>query len=288
MRFRNLSTGVLAAATLVVATAAFAGFQRQAVNGRLRPVAEDGAERGTFHLGWVRTDADRVRDRIDVACNHLDVTVPEGGSAPVYDLWLTTSDGATSVDFGDLTVTRRGRGGFHFNSRIDTFPDGVTSVSDFSGGTIEVRNGDTSVLSATIPTFAGPGDEPTQGAIGVRRDASRLTAADGLRAHGTVEARYANTGHGVNEQIWVRVDALDRAGNPYTVVALDGSGGETQLFELTVRGRFGAAVGTIDTRNGDALPGDLHTTDLSERDVEIRDKDGAVVLSGKFPTIVLE
>jgi hypothetical protein len=288
MRFHRFGVGVLAvAATVAVGASSYAGFVRQAVHGRLAPSDTSSRARGVFHMGWVQADNGTVRDRLDVACQRLDARRDDQGNLPVYELVLTTS-GGTSYDFGDLTLTRNGNAGFRFNSRVDAFEEGITSVADFSGGTIEVKRDGSVVLSGDVPTFVGPGDDSGTHAIGVRRDSNRLRAEDGYRARGAIEARYANTPRGVNEQVRVKIVNLSRDGAPYDVVVIDANSVETLLFQITPRGRYGEARGELDTRDGDTIPGPGSVTDLSELDVQVRDKDGTLVLTGKFPTITLD
>lgn len=289
MQTNRWVAGVLAVAT-TVALAAWveAGSVRQIVRGKLTAVAEDSRAKGIFRLKATETDRGRTQERVEVAANKLDATTDESGNLPDYHVVLTSSDGATTADFGSMTLTRNGRAGFIFDDRRDLLPDGVDTIVDFGGGTIEVRLGDDAVLTGSVPGFAKPGGSPGAGARGVRRDANRLKPTDDAsRAHGWIEARYADTSKGVKERIRARFQGLSRDGAPYSVVVIASDATETELFEVKPRGRFGEAAAEIDTADGDEIPGGS-VTDLSDLDVEVRADDGTVVLSGKFPTITIE
>lgn len=265
-----------------------AGVVRQFVHGRLAAVDELSASRGKFRLVSQARDNGDAREAIEVACGPMDVERDDEGGRPEYRLVLTSSDGGTTADFGSFVLARRGRAGFRWSTRFDTYPDGVTTITAFSGGTIEVRRDGEAVLTGEVPTFRGPGDENDEGtgARGVRRDASRLRPTEaGGRAHGGIEARYANTPRGENEQVRVQAVNLSRDGSPYAVVCIDGSSNETTLGEMSPRGRFGEARLALDTRDGDEIPGGGGVTGLSEQTVEVRDVNGTVVLTGPFPTM---
>lgn len=290
MKMTRIGIGALAVvASLAITALVEAGFVRQAVNGRLPAVDTESRAKGTFHIGSVAADNGNARERILVEAKHLDATADSGGNLPDYHLVLTTQAGA-ETDFGSLRLSARGRGRYEFNSRNDTYPEGVTTVTSFGAGSIEVRLDGTAVLSALVPTFRRPGDTNGggSGAIGVRRDTNRLTpVTTPSRLRCFVEARYASTPRGTNEQIKVQVEGLDRAAAPYALVVIDGSSNETQLFELSPHGRFRQDRGVIDTREGDTIPGGS-VTDLSDLSVELRDKDGNAVMTGTFPTITLD
>lgn len=278
-----------AVAAVAVSAVALAGIVRQNVHGRLSPEDDSSRAKGAFRL--VRTDRDNgnASERIEVSCKKLDATRDDSGNLPDYHLVLTSDDGGTSADFGSLTLTRRGTAGFRWNDARNSYPDGIETITEFSEGTIAVVLGDTTVLSGDIPQFRGPGDEAGSGARGVRRDSNRLTATTaGGNAHGAIEARYANTARGSNEQFRVRVEGLSKNGKPYTAYVLDGDGGETSLGDMNPRGRFGVAKLDYDTRRGDEIPGGGSVTDLANLDVEVRDKDGNVVLTGTFPDVVID
>lgn len=276
-----------AAAAVILPAAALGGVVRQHVHGRLVPTDETSRARGVFHLLSQERDDGTVREAIEVACQRLDAARDDEGNRPEYRLFLTTSDDATTADFGAFVLTRSGRAGYRWSSRRDAYPDGVETITAFGGGTIEVRRGDDVVLTASVPEFLAPDDDNGEGsgARGVRRDASRLRPAEtDSRAHGWIEARYANTPRGENEQVRLRVQGLSRDGAPYAVVCVDAALAETELGEITPRGRFGEARLVLDTRDGAEIPGG-GVLALSGQDVEVRDAEGTVVLTGTFPAM---
>ncbi|MCE9637527.1 MAG: hypothetical protein K8T90_17640 [Planctomycetes bacterium] len=279
--------GALAvAATVAVVSMVEAGIVRQTVRGRLPAVDTASAAKGIFTLTSIAADNGNTRESVSVDATRLDATADAQGNLPDYHLVLTTLAGAES-DFGSLRLNARGRGRFEFNSRTGTYPDGVTTITSFTDGAIEVRLDGTAVLSGLVPTFRNPGDTngSGSGAHGIRRDTHRLTPVTRpSRLRCFIEARYANAPRGTNEQIKVQCEGLDRAGAPYALVVIDGSSNETQLFELSPHGRFRQDRGVIDTREGDTIPGGS-VTDLSDLSVELRDKDGTAVMTGTFPTI---
>lgn len=288
MHRHTLGIVTLAAAeTLTLAAFSEAGFVRQTVHGKLAAPSSDVKTKGLFRLTSRTHDRGAVVDKVEVSCRKLDVTKVDD-ALPEYHVWLTTSDAGTSADFGALTLHENGRGAFRFNSRNADFPDGVDDVAMFGGGTIEVRNGDTAVLSGSVPEFTTPGGDSGKGTVGVRRDSTRLKPPAGGRARAAIDARHANTPRGTNEQIKIQIVGLRRSGAPYTVVAIAGDATETTLAELTPHGHFGQDREVIDTRDGDEIPGGGGVAGLSEQSVEVRDKDGNVVLSGVFPTISLD
>ena len=287
MNHRTLGiVAVASAATLSLAALSEAGFARQTVHGKLAAVATDGTAKGAFRLTSRTHERGSVVDRIEVDCRKLDTTKVDD-AMPEYHLWLTTSDAGTSADFGALRLSEKGRGVFRFSTRFDAFPDGVDAVATFGGGTIEIRNGDTSVLTGSIPSFtkAGDGGKGTSVAL---HDVSRLKPPTNGRGRGAIEARYASNPRGTNEQIRIQISGLSSDAAPYTVVAIADDAAETTLAELTPHGRFGEDREVIDTRSGAEIPGGGGVAGLSEQSVEVRDKDGTVVLSGAFPTISLQ
>ena len=286
---KRIFAGVLAVvATAVAATLVEAGVVRQIVHGKLSATAEDSRAKGLFRLKATETDKGKTRERIEVTAKKLDAQKDDSGNLPDYHVVLTTTDGGATADFGSMTLTRNGRAGFIFDDKRDLLPDGVDTIVDFGGGTVEVRLGDDAVLSGKIPEFAKPTGDPGAGARGVRRDASRLKPTDdSSRAHGWLEARYAKTAKRENERIRAQFEGLSRNGSPYAVVVIAADATETELFTVKPRGRFGAAKAEINTATGGEIPGGS-VTDLSGLDVEVRDADGNVVLTGAFPSIALD
>jgi hypothetical protein len=285
-KFRVLAMAGVAVALALAAVPSVAGATRAAVHGKLTAQIEGDDAAGRFSISHRESDGGAILDRIEVGAVKLDATVDAGGLLPVYNVVLVTADASTSADFGAARLSKRGKAAFRFTTRVTALPDGVTDVTMFDGGTIEVRAGSTVVLAGTIPSFIGPGDDNEGSGGAFRRDTERLApAADGIRTRGMVGARYANTPRGVSEQIWVQAEHLQRNAGPYSLVAIDAALAEIEICTLAAHGRRGADVITIDTRRGDEIPGGGSVQDISGQSLELRDKDGNVVCTGTFPKV---
>lgn len=262
------------------------GVVHQGVRGRLAASDSESDAAGSFRLRIRSRRSGAVTENVEVDARGLDATKAEDGSLPEYRVWLVTSDASAEGDFGAMRLSGRGRARLRWNSRRDAYPEGVTGLDGFGGGKVEVRLGDTVVLSGDAPSFLDSDDDNGQGsgAATVSRASSRLRAADGVRAQGYVEARYANRPRVVRQTIRVAAVLLDRAAGPYTVVLIDDAAAETELGSLEPHGRLGQARLVLDTEDGDAVPGD-DVRALGGQTVEVRDSGGSVVLSGTFPTL---
>lgn len=289
MSSRNLRAVAVLAVAFALAGAAvpsIAGATRAAVHGKFTAQIDGDDAAGRFNISHRESDKGAILDRIEVGAVKLDATADSGGLLPVYDVVLVSADAATTANFGSMRLSKKGKAAFLFTTRVSALPDGVTDVTMFEGGTIEIRTGDTVVLSAEIPSFIGPNDENAGSGGAFRRDTERLApAADGIRTRGMVGARYANTPRGVHEQIWVQAERLERNKGPYSLIAIDAALAEIEICSLAAHGRNGADVITIDTRRGDEIPGGGSVKDLSGQSVELRDKDGNVVCTGTFPDV---
>lgn len=273
----------VAAALLAGAGAALAAVTTSQVHGRLRSPDDSSRARGEFHL-ITRDSRATTRDKIGVSAVHLDTSSGESESAPEYHVWLIDGD-QNEADFGAMRLNRRGNARFKFDSRRNDFPSDISSVTQFGGGTLEVRDGETVVLSGSIPSFRalGDGDSPRSRVHG--RDASRLRAVeDGSDALGRMDADYVSRPRGTRERVSVEVLALPTDAGPYTVVVIEGDGDEIELGEITTRGRRGAGVLRLDTNDAE-IAGGTSVLDLAGLDVEVRDASGGAVLRGFFPTI---
>jgi len=278
---------VTAAALVPGAPEAAAGsVLQQGVHGKLAPSDPESDADGQFRLRVKTRGNGMAADSVEVGAKRLDATKAEDGSLPDYHVWLVNSDASASADFGSMRLRENGHAALRWNSRKDEMPSGASSLLDFGGGKVEVRLGDTVVLAGDVPAFVDLGDDNGQGsgARTVSRVATRLRGADGVRAQGYVEARYANLPRGAQERLRVAAVLLDRRSGPYTVVCIDGSAVETEIGTLEPHGRFGQARVVFDTKDGDTIPGG-GVTALAGQTVEVRDPNGAVVLSGTFPSI---
>ncbi len=277
---------VLGVIVLVAGSVAVAQVTQSAVRGKLRPTDDESRAKGKFVL-VSKDKRGNVQETIAVGAIHLDATRDDEGNRPVYDLWLVDVD-ENEADFGDLRLNRAGSARFKWSSRRDDYPDGVDALTDFSEGTIQVRDADSNVvLDASIPEFLGLTDDNESGSHAAARAKakSRLRSDDDTSvAAGAIETRYVNRPSGVRELYTVRLVGLGADGGPYAVVAIDGST-EIDLGDVETAGRAGKGRLHVDTNDEDTIPDDGSVLDLSGLDVEVRDNDDNVVLTGSFPTI---
>lgn len=290
--FRSLRTArfvsVAALALLALSTAAAtAAVVQQRVRGRLTASEERSDAGGTFKID-LRTRGEIVtKERFQVEAWGLDATADDEGNRPAYDVVLVDADEETEADFGALRLRRNGRALFKFRSTRSDFPGDVTSFKEFAGGTIEIRAGDTVVLSGDIPEFIGIDDANEPGTrAGARTKARRrLDATDEeSRAKGTIRVRAWNRPRHQGERIVLTAKRLERGAGPYTVVLVDGDT-EIELGSFRARTRLGFGLLILDTRDGDTIGGDASVFDLGGYDVEVRDAEGRVVLDGTFPSL---
>lgn len=276
----------IALGALLAGGAALAAVSQQAVRGRLRPTDESSEAAGRFRIDLKDRGTTRQWEKLHVWGMGLDATADDDGNRPVYDVWLVDAD-ANAADFGDVRMRRNGT--FQLKAkypRVD-LPDGVDSLDDFGGGTIEVRDADgNAVLDGDIPEFLDVTDtnEPGTHAAARARDRSRLRATDDESpAFGGILAKYVNRPHALREMFFVKLMRLDPDAGPYVVVAIDGSD-EIELGEIETSGNRGVGKLRVDTKDDDEIPGG-GLLDLSQLDVEVRDAEGNVALEGSFPRI---
>lgn len=284
-----------AAAAVLCAAAAFSsaphadagGFTQQGVRGKLTASDTSDDAEGRFRIRLRDRRNGVASERVEVDAVRLDATREDDGDLPTYRVWVVAAGETTSADLGAMRLSPRGRAVLRFDTRRTSLPEGVTTLEDFGGGTLQVRLGDTVVLSGAIPEFLGPddGNGEGSGAAAVLRASSRLRPADAADPwRGFVDARWSSTPRGTRESLRVRAVLLERSGAPYTVVCIDTESAETELGTFTPRGRFGEGRLVIDTRDGAAIPGgDVKA--LGGQAVEVRAADGTVVLEGTFPSV---
>ncbi len=285
----QMAVGALALSVVLLgAAAASAAITVQSVRGKLTSSDDEADEKGKFKIRAAER-GEESREGIRVRAVKLDATADDAGDLPVYDLWLVDSTGDTEADFGDLDLRESGRARFRFSSKTTSLPAGVDAIRDFGGGTIEIRDADgVVVISDDIPDFIGLDDENSEGSgAGARgRDKERLTRpidAEG-ESKGAIKAHVANTPNGVFERLTVSVKGLASADGAYDVVAIDGDGDETVLGEIETVTRAGVGVLRLQERDDEDIPGGGIDV-LAGFDVEVRNADGDVVLSGVYPTI---
>lgn len=269
------AAAVLAASLLAGMPAADAGVSRDIVRGKLDSSTVGGSEKGQFRL----ISGDRGNgshfERIETTARHLDMTADTQGAAPVYHVWLVTSDASAEADFGAMRTNQRGNAGFVFDTRHTELPSGVTSITDYSGGTIEIRNGSTAVAQATIPEF---GDRT----FGHDRAALRSTSTT-FRGRGEIVARHQSVPSGDREELRVTCNHMT-ASSSYTVVAIASDTTETTLGTFTTGSPLAIGGFRLATAKGDTIPGG-GVTALAGQTVEVRDSGNSAVLRGTFPTI---
>lgn len=268
---------VLALAVAAVPLVAVAGVTRHAVRGNLAPVAQDGAERGRFRLLVGERSNGASFERIEAATRSLDASTE-------YHLFLVKSGGTDAADFGAVRVGPRGFGGFRFDTRFASLPSNVTTISDYGGGTIEIRAGDTAVLTGDVPAFIDIGDGGGPGAAAFGRDREALRPVDeSFAGRGVILARRQDLPRGVREELTVKCARMSN-GATYTVVAIASDTSETELGTFTTSDPLGIGGLRLRTARGDTIPGGS-VLDLAGRSVEVRDAGGVAVLTGSFPTI---
>ena len=146
-RFATVLT-VSALAGVALARGATVSFDR----GRLEPPT-DVRTRGHYKLMEITRDTASV-ERIQAWARHLDMSAVTADNPPNFHVWMTTSDGLTATDFGQMRVNRRGNAVFLLDSRETALPDGVTTLTAYAGGTVEVHDAaGATVLSATLGSF---------------------------------------------------------------------------------------------------------------------------------------
>lgn len=265
---------VLAAAIVVaVPLVAGAGVTLRTVHGSLLSVSDEGSGRGGFHMVVGNRSGGTHSETILAGAVHLQPSA-------AYRVVLLRSDGSGEADFGALRTGAWGVGGFRFDTRLEPLPDGVDTLTDYGGGTIELRSGGDAVLRGDLPHFVaiGSGGGPGAAAIGYDRSALR-PPNESSRARGSMFAKRLDLPTGGYEELRVLCWHL-RAGARYTVVATGG----TEIGTFTASRFFGLGGFRLATAHGDTIPGG-GVLELEGRDVEVRDADGTAVLTGKFPTI---
>jgi hypothetical protein len=261
----------------------------QVVKGRLLPPDDTSEAHGTFRM-MVQARGEAQREFFYIDAWGLDTTRDGDGNLPSYHAFLINADASTTADFGELYLGPRGRAKLRFHSARESFPSGVATLKDFAGGTVEVRLDATVVLSGDVPDFLGIDDENGPGSHAAARALGvvRLHATDdGGRAKGVLTALYVNRPRVQVEALSVECLRLGKAGDAFTVVAVDGTGGETTLGTLTSRTRFGVGILRLSSRQGDLIPGG-GVLALAGRTVEVRDADGVARLTGTFPDLAAE
>ena len=72
-------------------------------------------------MAFGRGAAAQQVDRIQATARHLDVSGASAANPPSFHVWMVSSDGLTSGDFGAMRVNRRGNAAFLFDTRREAF-----------------------------------------------------------------------------------------------------------------------------------------------------------------------
>ena len=277
---------VAAAVALLSLSADARRVTGQAVRGPLDAVDSSSDASGRFRI-VIREVPSGTREDLLLDAQGLDTARDGSGNLPSYHVFLVTADGNTEGDFGEAYLAYRGRARLRFANPRMEFPEGVNSLKDFEGGTLELRRDGEAVLSGSIPSFVDMGDEngSGSGAAAWITGSSRLRATRaGGRALGRVEATTSNRPRGEFEALRVEGLGLGRRGDAFTVVAIDGDRNETTLGTMTIRSVYGAGMLDLSTRRGDEIPGG-GVVALAGFTVEVRDARGTAWLTGEFPIL---
>ncbi len=288
MRLRSTLAAALSAALLLAPAVAVALVTKQVVRGKMEAVADDSSDaaKGRFRIRS-NERGDNLYESIRFWGARLDAEKDDDGKRPEYHVWLVDADEEVEADFGQARLNGKGRSAFRFHTRRDVLPDDVDAIRDFGGGTIQLRLGDDVVLEGDVPDFIGITDDNEEGSHQAARAkaATRLKATDdGGKARGFIRARIQNRPRGTESQIRVKVVLLGKARDVFYVVAIDDDDEETKIGRFQVRSRLGIGSLFLDTRRDDEIPGG-DILDLGGQDVEVRDADGTVVMTGTFPSL---
>jgi hypothetical protein len=283
---RTMILAAAALASLALGTPAEARLvTTQVVRGRLLPTDDESRAHGTFRI-VVQTRGEAGREFLYADAWGMDTTK----DLPSYHCWLVNADGSLEADFGECYLTARGRAKVRFATAREDLPEGVTTLKEFAGGTVEIRLADALVLAGDVPDFLGILDDNGRGSGAAARalGVHRLKATDaGGDAKGFVQALYVNRPSLTVEALRVECLGLRRIGDVFTVVVIDGDGAETELGTMVARTRFGVGVLHLSTRRGDTIPGG-GVLALGGFRLEVRDAGGTAWLVGRFPDLAAE
>jgi prepilin-type N-terminal cleavage/methylation domain-containing protein len=215
----------------------------------------------------------------------MDVSTSQLDASTTYRVVLTDATHTSVAEFGATTGDAHGAATFRFDGRSQALPDGVSSVTAFGGGTIDVMSGDTVVLRGVLPAFATIGGARVPDSSVVFHVAKPLDAAPNqLPRHGSLDVRVTNAPEGTREELTVDVTTYDRDADPYGVFAVDDLGVATPLGTIAVRGLRGTGTLSLDTARGDVIAGGGLVA-LSGARIEVRTPTGFVVLTAVLPVV---
>jgi hypothetical protein len=281
---RHWMLATAAAAAVLVPSIVAADVMQQIVRGRVEAVDTSSGARGDYRME-VRDINGRVEETLNFRGRRLGALPDQNGDPPVYHVVLIDSGGTKTADFGAVRLNRNGSAGLHFRSRKDDFPVGVTSLTEFGGGTFELQRDAAAVLRGTIPAFVGLDGDASKDAFAHFHGKARLTPTpDGGAARGDIQEESKNGPNRSFQRLRIAIRLVGTVANPFTVVAIDGAQNETVIGTITARGGRGEGALKFDTRQGDTIPGG-GLAGLSGQTIEVRNGSNVAVLTGKFPTV---
>ncbi len=283
MKTREWILATVVGGALIATSGARADDLEQQVDGKLVAVDTSSGARGQFRLDSHHRTAGS-NETINMNASRLGALPDATGHRPVYHVFLIDSTGATATDFGAARLNKGGESQFRFDSRFDDYPSGVTTITAYGGGTFELRRDGAAVLRGSIPAFVGLTDQSTKNSRASYTGNTKLTATiNGGGGRGTIQVGVHNEPKHVQQRLRIDVRAIGTLGNPFTVVALDGHGGEATLGTITTNRGAGNGALTLDTHKGDTIPGGGIVA-LMGQTIEVRNSQGVAVLTGTFPT----
>ncbi len=253
------------------------------VHGALVAADPTSPAKGQFRIAVHGRDA-AVSETIDMNASRLGAMPDATGAPPVYDVVLVGTSGTPTADFGPVRLNRGGEAKFHFDSRTDSYPSGVTTVTAFGGGTFEVRHDATVVLTGAIPPFPAPPPARPGPKSTLHADSDLSATINGGAGRGHVEADEVDDAKGTEQRLRIQIQFIGTLGNPFTVTATSSAGVVTTLGTITTKGPMGDGGLTFDTRRGDTIP-DGGISALSGQTIDVKNDAGTIVITGTFPTI---
>jgi hypothetical protein len=223
---------------------------------------------GTWQLRVQRSEDGEVRNRIAVVASDL--------ANLSYRVFLISPANVT-VDVG--AIERDSDDGGLFRDSRSGAITGVTDLSAFGGGRIEVRRGSVVSLRAPIPLFRGVDDPPIAQRSTYANGTEQLSPQDAdPAAQGLLSARLDILPARRRRRIRACFVGLDPSRSPFTVAVTWTTGTRTVLGTFDARGEAGSAFVTLqrDVTFGEML-------EMSESAVEVLDRTGATALTGTFP-----
>jgi len=285
MKMRKWMLGAAAACAVFAAGIAVAAELDQEVRGKLVAVDTSSGARGDFRMTTVARTGGGGREVIVMNASRLGATKDGSGNLPSYHVVLIDSSAATTADFGVARLNRNGQSYFRFDSRFDTYPSGVTTITAFGGGKFELQRDGAAVLRGDVAAFVGlTGTASKAARAQFHGDAKLHATINGGAGRGKIDVEAHNEPKNVNQRLRVEIHGVGKLGNPFTVVAIAADSTETTLGTIRTHGRNGEGHFELRTRRGDTIPGG-GVSGLMGQTIEVRNSQGTAVLTGTFPSV---